>query len=141
MLPKAFRTPSRDNTHPTYPKIPNVGLGFYNTNAAPYWRQHPGENHAWEQILFLDGRNETNQFEGVARYRSALYALGDAIFDLYNDPQQNASSYFAMRSTAPGTYKVINLVITKGIFSLVFMRYQINGCSRSIRQDPGSGRS
>ncbi|HZS56886.1 MAG TPA: hypothetical protein VFA65_20945, partial [Bryobacteraceae bacterium] len=125
MLPR----PSRAEQPPSYPKVPNALLGMYNTQGQAYWRQHTGESHGWENLYFLDGHHQTNNFEGVARYRNALYALGDAVFDLFNDPQQNASSYFAVRRT-DSNYKVINLVPTKGVFELAFNKNQVGGCTK-----------
>lgn len=119
-----FPLPSRQETPPGYPKLASATgsnplahqLGKYTPNYNdPYFRWHGGESHGWEQLIFLDGGAFANQFEGVVRYGNGLYAIGDAIFDLYSDPQQNASSYYARRgNTDASTSRPTTIDMTKG---------------------------
>jgi hypothetical protein len=47
---------------------------------------------------FVDGSHQPNNFEGVACYNNrVLYAISDAVFDEFPDPNDNAPSYFAQR--------------------------------------------
>jgi len=113
--------PSRAESHPTYPKRGDHILGKYNQR---YTRPHSGEGHGSENLLFLDGGDFANNFEGVAKYgAAALYAIGDAVFDLFGSPDENASAYYAKRpnsgpnATHP-TPADVNLDI--GLFDLIF---------------------
>jgi hypothetical protein len=120
--------PSRNDDHPTYTKR---GDGFYGKYSKPYRRNHNYQNHGNERLLFLDGRGGANNFEGVAKYRNALYAIGDQRFDLFNDADENASTYFKIRST-PGNRDGVVMVIDEGCFDLVFF-----GNSRCLDPYPG----
>jgi hypothetical protein len=118
-----FPWPSRDEIHPTYPKSARRSaggkrvLGKYN---ARYTRVHSGEGHASEALLFLDGSEMANNFEGVARYdQTALYAIGDDVFDQFAHVNDNASSYFAMRENTDGLRASI-LDMNQGWAKLVF---------------------
>jgi len=116
--------PSRKEEHPAYPKRDDEILGKYNVR---YGRSHTGESHGAENVMFLDWRNQANNFEGVAKYRNALYAIGDARFDLFGSPDQNASSYFAERAS-DDTGGVKNVDLKKGGFNLIFFGEDTGGC-------------
>lgn len=107
---------SRRDQHPTYPKRGDAIMGRYNAvgdesargvqfslhlrgSHAPWKRNDPIPGRATvEAVKFVDGRGQVNNFEGVARYKNGLYAIGDAIFARHDDPDENASDYFALRS-------------------------------------------
>lgn len=118
-----FPWPSRKDEHPAYPKRGDSVLGRYGVQ---YKRSHVGESHGQETIMFLDGGSQVNNFEGVARYRNALYAIGDARFDLFGSSDENSASYFASRDwDDKGGVK--NVDLKKGAFQLVFLG-ESGGC-------------
>jgi hypothetical protein len=125
-----YPRPSRLENHPVYARDPNATLGAYSSGDAAYSRQHAGLSHGWEKLLFLDGSGHANNFEGVARYKNGLYAIGDAIFDQdASDPQKNAAVYYAVRNIpcqADGRSNGIDM--RHGLFDLVFIRTQDGGC-------------
>jgi hypothetical protein len=134
--------PSRQEEHPTYPKRGDEILGKYNVR---YNRGHAGERHGAENVMFLDGSKQVNNFEGVAKYRNALYAIGDARFDLFGSPDQNASSYFAQRKW-DDKGGATDVDLKKGFFDLVFFG-DTGGCVkpypwmtgvRTFTQRPGT---
>ena len=78
-----------------------------------------------ENLVFLDGRNMANNFEGVAVYdNKGLYAIGDDIFDRFAVDHDNASEYYGARalrpSPSPGSYRSAPSDLGKGAFKLVF---------------------
>ena len=96
-------------------------LGAYSPFDARYFRAHVESRHGNEQLMFLDSRNQLNNFEGVARYKNGLYAIGDAIFDQNpNDPQKNAEMYYAKRGDARADGHPGPVDLTKGVFDLIF---------------------
>jgi hypothetical protein len=126
-----YPRPSRLENHPTYPRDPNATLGFYSASSGQgaYFRNHTGLNHGWEKLLFLDGSNALNNFEGVGRYKNALYAIGDAIFDKDpNDPQKNAAIYYGVRGANQPDGRPTGIDSTHGLFDLIFFREQGDGC-------------
>jgi len=121
---------SRENVHPTYPKKASVLLGKYGKD--PFagvaiqtqdMRTHPqphrDKKDRSEAIMFLDKNGDPNHFEGVAKYRNGLYAIGDAIFDRHESPDENASDYFAERETGKDGH-VTTVDRTRGGFWLVW---------------------
>lgn len=115
---------SRKDNHPTYDKRGDHILGKYDTRCE---RSHSAISHQGEYVVFLDGNDKANNFEGVARYRDALYAIGDAIFDGFGGLNENVSAYFAERESetdASGelTGHVINVDFDKGGFDLQWAR-------------------
>jgi hypothetical protein len=120
---------SRKDVSPSYPKRGDHILGRLNQ---PCERNHSGASHGSERVVFLDARDNANNFEGVARYRNALYAIGDAIFDLHASPDENASTYFGKRdddfdSNGDQTGKIIHSDLTHGLFLLNWVRLDSNG--------------
>jgi hypothetical protein len=116
--PGVDKEPPHEPTKPS-PSGKNV-LGKYNERCT---RQHAtGHASEPEAILFVDVRNQPNNFEGVACYnKRALYAIGDAIFDDFADPNDNASSYYASRKDKDFLRsQVTNWEV--GAFPLVFGR-------------------
>ena len=113
--------PSRKDTHPLYPKDSKAMQGKY---CKQYTRKHGALHGGTEKLVFLDGRNKANNFEGVTKYENALYAIGDQCFDLSRDPHKNASTYFMMRQGSLGQ-KLIILDRKKGCMRLAFSRYRI----------------
>lgn len=78
-----------------------------------------------ESLVFLDGRNKANNFEGVAVYDTkGLYAIGDDIFDRFAVPHDNASEYYGKRTLRPsgsaGSYRSAPSDLDKGLFKLAF---------------------
>lgn len=117
--------PSRNEDHPIYSKSTakspggtNI-LGKYNIR---YTRNHSAQSgHGDEALGFLDGRGFGNNFEGVVAYKnSALYAIGDAIFDISSDPNDNASSYYADRQSDPSGIRIQVRDWNKGWANLTF---------------------
>jgi hypothetical protein len=117
-----------NESHPDYPKSgksrtgKNI-LGKYSPDGYTnrYIRNHTGEGHSFEALLFLDSTGAANNFEGVAAYKKkALYAIGDDVFDKYSDPNDNATTYYADRVISTGIRRTISDE-TIGGFDLVFM--------------------
>lgn len=117
--------PSRAENHPTYSKsslTTSSGksiLGKYNER---YSRDHSKQSgHGNEVLGFLDGRGFGNNFEGVVAYKkTALYAIGDDVFDTSStDANENATSYYADRVVSAGIRRTIN-DWNKGAFDLTF---------------------
>jgi hypothetical protein len=110
-----YPRPSRLERPPTYPK-PNPPtkspsgqniLGKYSTGGGQYIRDHSGQGHGEERLLFLDGADDPNNFEGVACYKGkALYAIGDDVFDSFPDPDDNASCYYSQRDLDTNSRKI-----------------------------------
>ena len=123
--------PSRSEREPAFPRRGDSVLGKYGNGlggSGRYRRDHDFAGHGREKVLFLDGRDQANNFEGVARYgASALYAIGDARFDLRGTPDENASVYFAVR-TASGDGGVGSYDLTTGGFELIFFEMGKGGC-------------
>jgi hypothetical protein len=119
--------PGRDNTPPSYPRstIKSAGgnniLGKLNQR---HTRSHASAGHGTESLVFLDGTDRANNFEGVAAYKGkALYAIGDDVFDKYPLADDNASCYFAqrqVRQTVDDPLRLPILNMNKGAFELVF---------------------
>jgi hypothetical protein len=108
--------PSRNDDHPNYTKRNDGVLGKYKK---PYRRTHSYQSHGQEKLVFLDQVGGANYFEGVAKYRQGLYAIGDQRFDTYETADENASSYFMVR-TGAGNKDGISQFIEMGGFSLAF---------------------
>lgn len=121
-----FPWPSRNESAPLHPKRGDQILGRYNVR---YNRTHTEESHGSEYPNFLDGTNRPNNFEGVARYNNALYAIGDARFDLHSDADANASCYFAKFDSSPDG-GITNSDRSVGRFTLVFTQPTVGYCPK-----------
>jgi hypothetical protein len=120
---------SRFDIPPSYPKRGDHILGRYNN---PCTRTHALAGHDWERVVFLDHNDMANNFEGVARYRNALYAIGDAVFDRLPSPDENASTYFAVHdrehnSSGGLTGKIVHWDLSKGYFLLQWVGFSTSG--------------
>jgi hypothetical protein len=136
-----FPWPSRAESPPDYPRSAartasgRPILGKYNER---YLRDHLDEAHGQEALVFLDHRGAGNNFEGVVCYEGkALYAIGDDVFDRFDDPHDNASCYYATREAEGGrirreVHHVMEPDRLKGMFELVFSRTREKGehCGR-----------
>lgn len=121
--------PGRKETHPTYPRSTDKSssgrniLGKLNSR---YTRTHSGEGHGRENLVFVDGNGDGNNFEGVAVYKgNALYAIGDDVFDRFPAPHDNASCYYGDRTVRSGVDQTLRLSssdFSKGIFDVRFTR-------------------
>ena len=110
--------PSRKDVHPSYPKRGDHKLGAYGkNNAARYRRVHAGERHGEEYCRYLDSKHRLNTYEGVVRYREALYPIGESKLD-YGDVNVSASVFFAGKKMNAAGEFVPNL--TKGAVELCF---------------------
>lgn len=114
---KMYPWPSRFDTPPGYLPKGDTVLGAYNVQ---YDRAHAEPSHGHEQPVFLDGAGDQNNFEGVAKYRNALYAIGDARFDTDPDPHLNASIYFSQRDRADVDWQATQRSPVRGLFDLEF---------------------
>lgn len=135
--------PSREEVHPTYPKTttkssssrnilgklasPPLGLTHRDHRCR---RNHTGAGHGREYLVFVDGSDRGNNFEGVTVYdRRGLYAIGDDVFDHYSDMHDNASCYYGDRTVRTGSNRNLRLTpaghFDKGLFDLRF-----SGCSK-----------
>jgi hypothetical protein len=115
--------PSRADTAP-YAKTKAKSPGGFNVLGKldqRYQRIHAHPGHGAEAVVFLDGTDRANNFEGVTVYNgNALYAIGDAVFDLYAGANDNASSYFADRGSRAGSIRPVVLSWNRGAFELRF---------------------
>jgi len=121
------------------PAPPPIFLGKYNERC---YRQHQVQASAgassadyhplmWEHLVFLDGAFRPNNFEGVAKFaftntgasgtHLALYAIGDAIFDRFDDAHGNAGDYFAERADTDASGHATAVNRTRGGFHLRFV--------------------
>lgn len=115
--------PSREDKPPDYPKRGDNILGRYNLK---YKRVHESEGHGEDTLIFLDSMGNPNNYEGVAKYGNTLYAIGEVILDTYDDPDMNASCYFAKGEIENGRLKDVDL--THGGCRLVFRKLDRKGC-------------
>jgi hypothetical protein len=76
--------------------------------------------------VFLDQKNDMNNFEGVVKFGNALYAIGDSIFDRFTAPaggistdDLNSTDYFTEREIVFPRSKILDE--TKGDFDLKYV--------------------
>jgi hypothetical protein len=110
-----YAWPSRENSHRKYPKRGDTIMGKYNTQ---HLRDHSaqrrilaGSFHGREKLLFVDANGGVNNFEGAAKYRSALYAIGEDKYGKFKHDDENASAFYAENDDPSSG---------KGAFDLVF---------------------
>jgi hypothetical protein len=46
------------------------------------------------RLIFIDGNDKQNAFEGVARYGNALYAIGEGRYDLFDNLHDNSTLFY-----------------------------------------------
>jgi hypothetical protein len=131
---------SRENQAPTYPKSERAVLGKYGRDAIEGLatmiqadRMHRGDHGPMpqnENVLFRDKNGDPNFFEGVAKYRNALYAIGDARFDRHQSADENACDYFAERNVArrTDTGGVVEVNRERGGFWLIWAKDKKTVC-------------
>jgi len=129
-LPPLALNENRPYAGPAQNYQPSIKGRFSVDESSRYFRttaRTAADNTLPAQVcLFVDARDNSNNFEGAARYLGRhLYAIGDVILDTEANSNLNADVYFTLHIRNAASRKVTR-VHTNGKFRLVFVRTDNN---------------